>query len=222
MSRAFLAAALLPALVAGNLTTAPATAQGATTFQTQDLPPAYPRPGATSLLENDHVIAWDIAWLKQAYPFHRHRYDHVGVYYTSGDRVITSTEGERRPVSTQAWNISFQLAGVTHSEEGASDEPLRAVFVQIKRPPRAPGQPAVGQGVFPADAPTQRLENERVTVWEYGAGAPVGMSHRHAFDAVVVSFGADGGPSVRWVDRGTTHDGDVPSGATRTFVFEIK
>jgi hypothetical protein len=190
--------------------------------QAQDLPPAYPRPGATSLLENADVIVWDIAWLKQAYPFHRHRYDHVGVYYTSGDRIIVSTEGERRPVSTQAWNISFQLAGVTHSEEGASDEPLRAVFVQIKRAPRAPGEPDVSQRVFPVDAPTQRLENERVTVWEYGAGAGEELSHRHAADAVVVSFGADGRPSVRWVDRGTTHERDVTGEAERTFVFEIK
>ena len=190
--------------------------------QAQDFPSAYPRPGATSLLENADVIVWDISWLRQAYPVHRHRYDHVGVYYTSGDRIIISTEGERRPVTTQAWNISFQLAGVTHSEEGASDEPLRAVFVQIKRPPRAPGEPTGGARVFPADAPTQRLENDRVTVWEYGSDAGTGTQHRHAADAVVVSFGADGRPSVRWVDRGTTHASDVATGAARTFVFEIK
>jgi len=191
--------------------------------QSQDLPPAYPRPGATSLFENDQVIVWNIAWLKQAYPFHRHRYDHVGVYYSPGDRIITSMEGERRPVSTQAWNISYQLAGVTHAEEGASDEPLRAVFVQIKRPPRPGEAPVGGEAAFPTDAPTQRLDNERVTVWDYEAtGGAAGSRHRHAADAVVVSFGEGRAPSVRWVARGTVHETDLDAGATRTFVFEIK
>lgn len=85
----------------------------ASTLHAQDPPPAYPRPGASTILENDDVIVWDIAWLEQAYPVHRHRYDHVGVYYEPGDRVIVSPEGERRPVHTDAWNISFQLRGVT-------------------------------------------------------------------------------------------------------------
>jgi len=189
--------------------------------QSQELPPAYPRAGATSLLENDHVIVWDIAWLKQDYPFHRHRYDHVGVYYHPGDRVITSLEGERRPVSTPAWNISFQLAGVTHAEAGASDEPLRAVFIQIKRGPRDGPATTSGPSAFPVGAPAQRLDNDRARVWDYEESGPVG-AHVHAYDAVVVSFGADARPIVRWVDRGTVHDGDREPGAGRTLVFEIK
>ena len=94
-----------------------------------DAPPAYPRDGAIKMLENKHVIVWDISWLKQGYPIHRHRYDHTGVYYSPGDRIVTSTEDEAREVHTNAWNISFQLAGVTHTEAGISDEPLRAVFI---------------------------------------------------------------------------------------------
>ena len=62
---------------------------------------------------------------------HRHRYDHVGVYYAPGDRIIISTEGERRPVHTDAWNISFQRRDVTHAEQGASEEPLQAVFIHL-------------------------------------------------------------------------------------------
>ena len=99
-----------------------------------DAPPAYPRDGAIKMLENEYVIVWDISWLKQNYPIHRHRYAHAGVYYSAGDRVITSDEGEIREVHTDAWNISFQLSSVTHTESGISDEPLRAVFIQIKRP----------------------------------------------------------------------------------------
>lgn len=70
--------------------------------QTDDLPPAYPRDGAIRILENEHVIVWDISWLKHDYPKHRHRYDHTGVYYSSGGRLIISNEGESRAVHTDA------------------------------------------------------------------------------------------------------------------------
>jgi len=196
-------------------------------LRAQDLPRAYPRPGATRMLENDRLIVWNIAWLQQEYPLHRHLYDHVGVYYASGDRIITSPEGVKRPVSTEAWNISFQLRGVTHVEEGASEEPLRAVFIQMKQEPRdapdAPDAPG-GPPPFPVDDPLPRLDNDRTTVWEYVSGAASSGAgrHRHAHDAVVVSFDATLRPQVSYLERGTAHETDAPAGSTRAFVFEIK
>jgi len=192
--------------------------------QAQDLPPAYPRPGAVKMLENDDVIVWNIAWLKQEYPMHRHRYDHTGVYYRTGDRVITSVEGVSRPSTTPAWNISFQLRDVTHMEAGASDEPLRAVFIQMKRERRGPAEQGGDVPAFPVDGPRDRLDNDRVHVWEYGPGSDGGRParHRHANDAVVVSFDDALTPSVRYVERGTVHESDRPAGSTRTFVFEIR
>ena len=62
--------------------------------QATPLPPAYPRPGTTKLLENNRVLVWDISWLKQQYPLHRHPYDLTGVYYTDGDRTIVSESGQ--------------------------------------------------------------------------------------------------------------------------------
>jgi hypothetical protein len=193
-------------------------------LQAQDPPPAYPRPGATKVLENDRVIVWHIAWLQQEYPLHRHRYDHVGVYYSPGDRIITSPEGEKRPISTPAWNLSFQPRGVTHVEQGASEEPLRAVFVQIKDEPKSSAGPSGGPPAFPVDDPVQRLDNERTTVWEYdsGSAATVQALHRHMHDAVVVTFNDMNEPDVRYVERGTAHDSDLPAGSSRAFVFEIK
>jgi hypothetical protein len=190
----------------------------------QEPPPAYPRPGATKVLENDRVIVWHISWLQQEYPLHRHLYDHIGVYYFPGDRIITSVDGEKRPISTPAWNLSFQLRGVTHVEEGASEDPLRAVFVQIKQEPRGPTELTADAPIFPTDDPVQRLDNERTTVWEYNPESPppVSSRHRHAHDAVVVSFDAELTPEVHYVDRGTVHQTDVSAGSTRTFVFEIK
>jgi hypothetical protein len=175
------------------------------------------------MLENDRVLVWNISWLKQEYPIHRHQYDHVGVYYTAGDRIITSLEGERRASHTEPWNITFQPIGVTHAEQGASDEPLRAVFVQIKDGPRADPTTAGSEPTFPVDGPTQRLDNERAIVWEYASpGAARPSTHRHSHDAVVVAFDSAGDPQVRYVERGSRHDTDLPAGSTRTYVFEIK
>src|SRR3954467_1319784 len=101
-------------------------------IQAQTLPPPFPRDGATKLLDNDRVVVWDVAWLPRAYPTHRHVYDYAGVYYTSGDRVIVSQAGARSPTHTNAWDTFFFRSGVTHSEEGAGTEPLRAVFVEFK------------------------------------------------------------------------------------------
>jgi hypothetical protein len=186
-------------------------------------PPPWPRPGTSLMLENDRVLIWNIAWLKQEYPVHRHQYDHVGVYYTAGDRIITSLGGEPRDAHTEPWNITFQPTGVTHSERGASDEPLRAVFIQIKDEPRADALPAASEPLFPVDGPRQRLQNARAIVWEYGAAGSVRpATHRHARDAVIVSFDAAGQPQVGYIERGTRHDTDVMAASTRTFVFEIE
>jgi len=196
--------------------------------QEEDLPPAYPRDGATRILENEHVIVWDISWLKQDYPRHRHRYDHTGVYYSTGDRLIISDEGESRAVHTEAWNISFQLAGVTHTEIGTSDEPLRAVFVQIKRPVATSTNGGLALPLFPTGTPRERLANERVRVWEYSAASPNTETnegedsvHHHGHDAVVVWFDADTRPNVHFIARGTAHAEDVPTVAAKVFVFEI-
>jgi hypothetical protein len=191
-----------------------------------DSPPAYPRDGATKMLENEHVIVWDISWLKQDYPIHRHRYDHTGVYYSPGDRIITSTEGEAREVHTPAWNISFQLAAVTHTESGISDEPLRAVFIQIKRPVAGAIEVNSSMPQFPNDAPLDRHSNDRVRVWEYGEGfsstASIESSaHYHGHDAVVVWFDTDTQPNAHFISGGAIHSNDIPTTAARVFIFEI-
>src|SRR5216117_355096 len=103
-------------------------------LQAQTLPSPFDRDGATKLFENDQVIVWDVMWLQQAYPVHRHIYDYAGVYYTNGDRVVVSDSGVRSPTTSTAWDTFFFRRGVTHSEEGASKEPLRAVFVEFKQP----------------------------------------------------------------------------------------
>lgn len=187
-------------------------------LQQPALPAAYPRPGTTKMFENDRIIVWNISWLKQTYPLHRHPYDLVGVYYQPGDRMIVSTEGNRRPVSTKAGEIAFQRRGVTHIEEGASDPPLRAVFVEIKD--EAPsGATETSADGFPPGAAKQLLDNERARAWEYITKAGP-QPHRHGFDAVVVGLKGNT-PRATFVKGGTMH-ADENGGDDHTWVFEIK
>jgi hypothetical protein len=190
--------------------------------QAAALPPAYPREGATKMLDNDRVQVWDIAWLKQQYPLHRHVYDLVGVYYSPGDRIIISKTGERRPISTAAWNTAFQRRGLTHIEEGASDAPLRAVFVEIKDELRPKTSDTSGAPPFPVGTGKQLVDNDRATVWEFVPASAAGATaHRHRHDAVVVAFAA-GKPKVSFTPRGTTHNDESVGAAERVYVFEIK
>ena len=70
--------------------------------QASELPPPFPRPGTTKLLENDAVAVWDVSWLKHKYPLHTHRYDLVGISYAEGDRIITQGDAHTR-CPTSGW-----------------------------------------------------------------------------------------------------------------------
>lgn len=197
--------------------------QATTLAQTQSLPPAYPRADATKLFENDKVVVWNIAWVKgHPSPLHRHIYDLIGVYYEPGDRMIIAVDGSKRPVTTKAGNITFQRKGVTHIEEGTSDAPLRAVFVEMKID-GAFGKAATTVGGPPAFSGKAMpvLDNERVTVWDLTDPSTRPARHRHVYDSVVAWI--DGGTAhSRFVPRGTTHDDENVGSATRVTVFELK
>src|SRR6187200_151221 len=150
--------------------------------QAAELPPPFPRPGTTKILENDAVAVWDVSWLKQKYPLHTHRYDLVGMSYAEGDRIITQGEAPGRLTPTKAWVFQTNRANVTHVEEGASDPPMRAVLIELKRP--APTG-TVGDG---PDGLRQVMgapswENNRAAGWMILPGAAP-VNHRHTGDAV--------------------------------------
>jgi hypothetical protein len=191
--------------------------------QAQPLPPPFPRDGATKLIENDRVIVWDVAWLKQAYPTHRHVYDYAGVYYTSGDRIIVSERGTRSPTTTAAWDTFFFRRGVTHSEEGASAEPLRAVFVELKEPsPLGAVAADAKTPAFPGGSGKKVRESERLVIWEFvPASGPAAAPHHHERDAVVVAF-TNLKPRVTFVPHGTIHSEEPTPEADRAYLFELK
>src|SRR6188508_1983395 len=119
--------------------------------QTPQYPPPYPRPGTTQVFENDIIAVWDVAWLKQKYPLHTHRYDLIGISYVEGDRFITQGDAPGRLTNTKAWVFQTNRANVTHVEEGASDPPMRAVLIEVKSPAPRPA------GTEPSDGLRQTL-----------------------------------------------------------------
>ena len=191
-----------------------------------NLPPAYPRAGATKILDNARVQVWNIAWLKgQPSPLHRHIYDLIGLYYEPGDRMIISPEGEKRPVSTKAGQPIFQQRGVTHIEEGTSDKPLRAVFVELKDAAPSGKVARPGEGDPPPLANVgikQLLDCERGTIWAYSYGlGPDGPRHTHTRDAVVMWI-VDDKVNVEWVPAGTKHSEEQIGVINEATIFELK
>src|SRR4051794_8006299 len=185
-------------------------------------PPPYPREGTKALIDNQRVQVWDVTWPKGAKPgMHRHLYDMTGIYYWPGDRLITATDGSKRDVSTPAGRIQWQLKGITHIEEGKSDDSLRAVMIELKCD--GPSGKVVRAGEAPALAVSTMplLDNERVTVGDYAPPQGEPGRHLHPRDTVVV-FTSERTARAVFVAAGTAHEAErVPAG-TKATVFELK
>ena len=189
--------------------------------QPQTLPPPFPRPNAVKMMENDRVQVWSVVWPKgQPTPLHRHIYDITGTYIAPGDRVITDVDGSKRPVTNAAGGIVWQFKGLTHVEEGTSEQPLRAVMIDLK------GDGPSGKTVKAADAPEfsggakPLLDNARVVVWDYPAAtAPV--RHAHVRDTVVIWTDGGEGRAI-FLPAGTVHAGEPIGSATKATIFELK
>lgn len=188
--------------------------------QAAELPPPFPRPGTTKVLENDAVAVWDVSWLKQKYPLHTHRYDLVGISYQEGDRIITQGSAPGRLVNTKPWVFQTNRANVTHVEEGASDPPMKGVLIELKTPAPRPATAESPDGLRQvAGAPA--WENNRAAAWVLMSGVS-SPAHRHAGDAVELIFEASTTPKAAFVPAGTVHAAPTPPTEGRAYIFEIK
>ena len=206
------------------------------------LPPPFPRPNAARLLDTDRIAVWDIVWpLGQPTAMHRHPYDQVGTYYASGGRLITTPDGAVRAAITKVGSLSTTRKGTTHIEDGNTDPPLRAVFIELKKETASGLAPADtgGPALFPRDGAARVLDDNRVTVWDYTwASGASGLQYRPARETVIVWLGAgtlrvtrrDGSATVsdvvagtmRHIPRGSDEMVDVVSGSPRAMFFELK
>ena len=214
----------------------------ATLAAQQELPPPFPRTNATKLLETDRIAVWDIVWPKgQPTAMHRHPYDQVGTYYARGGRVITTPDGEKRSNITEVGSLSTTRKGTTHIEEGNTDAPLRAVFIELKKD-TASGLPAANVGgtpAFPREGAKQLLDDDRVTSWDYTwtSGAQ-SLRYRAAQETVIVWLGdgrlrvtpGTGAPTesdvkagiMRHLERGSNETLVMVSGSPRALFFQLK
>ncbi len=208
----------------------------------QELPHAFPRDGAKQLFDNEKVTIWDVTWVKgKPSPLHRHQYDLVGVYLVGSPIKVTMPDGTSRESKVEEGFVLFQPKGVTHIEEGVVEkDPRHAILIDVKDYEAAPLPNSSGlKNAFPREGAVNRLENERVVIWDYRwiPGRPTPM-HFHDKDTVVVvmddgeleSTAPDGKSQVSRVTRGQasfnsgnrSHSEKLVSGAARAIIVELK
>ncbi len=209
----------------------------------QTYPPPFPRDGATKLLENDRVVAWDVTWPK-GHPtaMHKHAYDLVGAFLADGSRLITPLDKPPFPNTTKRGDAVFSPRNTIHIEEGTSDSPTRAILLELKEdgPRNEPSLPSAGAPpAFPREGAKQVLDNARVAVWDYTwkVGTAVPM-HQHVHDAAIIWFEngtlkstpQSGEPTMvkaafgtlRYNTRGTVHTETLVEGGARAIIIELK
>jgi hypothetical protein len=98
----------------------------------EGVPPAWPREGATKVLENDRVVVWDYEFrLGRAIPLHFHDKDTVVVELAPGVTRSVPKDGAPQETTWEGSRARFAPRGRIHSEEAVSGAP-RAIAVEIK------------------------------------------------------------------------------------------
>jgi hypothetical protein len=137
--------------------------------------------------------------------------------------------------------LSTTRKGTTHIEEGTTDPPLRAVFVELKQDARSgvAEAPSQGAAAFLQESAKELLDNDRVTVWDCtwtpGVRSPM---VRYTRDSVVVWLGRgtmrlipDGQPAatvavapgqMRYYPRGSAEVAEAIDGSPRAMIFAFK
>ncbi|HUE66130.1 MAG TPA: hypothetical protein VMO78_17295 [Rhizomicrobium sp.] len=141
----------------------PAQAQPA-----NDYPPAWPRPGATLLVDNDRGAAWNVVYAKdKPTPMHRHRYFFAGLDLNTATIRVTQPDGKsglHPVVKNRMWYLPRDL---THQEMSTTEPGRHTVVIDIKEKSIPE---ATNSTDFPTDkyAPYQEkiVDNDRVTIWD--------------------------------------------------------
>jgi hypothetical protein len=98
-----------------------------------DLPPGWPRPGATLLVENDRSAAYNVVYPKdQPTPFHRHRYFFAGLDLNTATIKVTQldgTSGLHPVIKDRMWYLP---KGLAHQEMSTTDPGRHTVAIDIK------------------------------------------------------------------------------------------
>lgn len=95
-------------------------------------PPAFPRPHAKKLLENDRVVVWDYVWYPgEATPMHFHDKDALAIFESDGALQSTTPDGRTVAANIKFADVRFNLRDRTHSEMLLSGH-AHAIIVELK------------------------------------------------------------------------------------------
>lgn len=94
--------------------------------------PAFPREGATKILENERVAVWDVRWTTgMKTPVHFHDKDVVAVYLGAGTVRTIPLAGQPSATPRSRGEAVFLARGRTHVEE-CVEGPRRDIIVELK------------------------------------------------------------------------------------------
>jgi hypothetical protein len=134
----------------------------------KELPPAWPRPGATLLVENDRGAAYNVVYpTDRPTPFHRHRYFFAGLDLNTATIRVTDTEGKFRlgpVIKNRMWYLP---KGLTHQEMSTTDPGRHTVVIDIKEKtlPEAQNTTNYPTNKYAAFQ-TKVVDNDRVVIWD--------------------------------------------------------
>ena len=136
----------------------------------EDLPPGWPREGATLLVENDRGAAYNVSYEKdKPTAMHRHRYFFAGLdLNTASVTVKRPGETEWSPPNPVIKDRMWYLPkGLTHAEMTTTNPGRHTVVIDIKDKsvPEAANNTSFPTGKF-APSQTKVVDNDRVTIWD--------------------------------------------------------
>lgn len=163
------------------------TLTGRASAQSPELPPGWPRPGATLLVENDRGAAYNVVYPKdQPTPFHRHRYFFAGLDLNTATIKVTQPDGKsglHPVVKNRMWYLP---KGLTHQEMSTTEPGRHTVVIDIKDKtvPEAANDTRFPTGKFAAYQ-EKVVDNDRVAIWDCawapGADGVSGFDSRDMF-----------------------------------------
>ena len=160
----------------------------------QDYPPAWPRPGAVLLIENDRGAAYNVVYPKdQPTPMHRHRYFFAGLDLNTATIKVTRPDGTFSLGPVVKNHMWYLPRGLTHQEMSTTEPGRHTVVIDIKDKsvPEAANTTSLPANRYAAYQ-TKIVDNDRVVIWD--CAWPSGGDGVTSFDSrdVFIAF-AEGG-----------------------------
>jgi len=96
------------------------------------LPPAFPRPGAKKLIDNERILVWDYRWAPGvATPMHFHDKDALVTYLENGDLTSMTPDGKKVVNPYTSGAVRFNPGNRSH-QEALTKGSQRAIIMEFK------------------------------------------------------------------------------------------